>query len=737
MNAGTNRTSPRRLRKLLAMTPAEIAHRGRQALWQIADRLLEGPVTRRVRTAPQGAPVARSPAPGLDDPGAVAAYVRARHGPEAEHLVATADALMAGRFPILGWGSIALGVTPRWHEEPVAGRTAGRRHWSRIDLLNAAEVGDSKVVWELNRHQFLATLGQAYRLTGDARYAERAWALVDSWIGDNPPGQGINWVSSLEVALRSIAWTWAWHLADGPGCLGPAARHRFLTALERHGRHVEKYLSRYFSPNTHLTGEALGLCYLATAWPSLPRSPRWWRLGSEILTREAETQVRSDGVHFERSACYHLYTLDFLLHYVLLCQERSSLPAATVVDTVRRLADAAQVLKRPDGLLPNVGDEDGGRLLFLGRSAPLDPAPSLAVAAAVLATPAWSPLTNRGAEAVWLLGVDRFEAAAGAAAASPAPEPPERLYPLLSSGLVVSRAGRDDYAVVSAGLQEPRPRCLGHIHDDALALELWCRSRPVLVDPGTLTYTGDAARRRWYRSAAAHSTARVDSRPDAPGAAPFEWPGLTGGRILHHDSGPGHHTIELVRELHLAGERVLHRRRFVARHGVGWLLWDRFHGSGKHLVELRFQLPPGTSPVERADGWIRLSSADLLVVPGGDSAWSARLVESPVSPRYGRSEPALALILSARTALPTDVVTLVLPPVAGDPPRIAEQAVPAGDSRHGFRRILRADEPNGVAHNIVLREWEPMTVADPMTASPSTVWLGGRSDAVAEHLIAP
>src|SRR2546430_5092825 len=37
---------------------------------------------------------------------------------------------------------------------------------------------------------------------------------------------------------------------------------RAVKFLFLQGRHIETYLSTYYSPNTHLTGEALGLLYL-------------------------------------------------------------------------------------------------------------------------------------------------------------------------------------------------------------------------------------------------------------------------------------------------------------------------------------------------------------------------------------------------------------------------------------------------------------------------------------------
>ena len=44
-------------------------------------------------------------------------------------------------------------------------------HGFKIKYLDFSEVGDSKVTWELNRHQHLVTLAKAFRLNGDPKFA--------------------------------------------------------------------------------------------------------------------------------------------------------------------------------------------------------------------------------------------------------------------------------------------------------------------------------------------------------------------------------------------------------------------------------------------------------------------------------------------------------------------------------------------------------------------------------------
>src|SRR5437899_5892680 len=237
-----------------------------------------------------------------------------------DETVAVADAVCQRHFDLLGHRGLTFGDPVDWHLDPIAGRRAPRVHWSRLDPLDPASVGDSKVVWELNRHQWLVRLGTAYRLTGDERYARTFAEDVRGWMRANPPGIGINWASSLEVALRLIAWCWALFLFRGSPALAPELLVGMLGGIRAHASHVEKYLSYYFAPNTHLTGEALGLFYAGVLFPELLGARRWRALGARILTDQLERQVLPDGVYFEQSTCYQRYTVETYLHFLLLAE---------------------------------------------------------------------------------------------------------------------------------------------------------------------------------------------------------------------------------------------------------------------------------------------------------------------------------------------------------------------------------------------------------------------------------
>src|SRR5262249_11071254 len=228
-------------------------------------------------------------------------------------------------------------------------------------------VGDKKIIWELNRHQYFIQLGQAYWLTGNEAYAETFITHLDSWMDRNPPKKGINWASSLEIAFRSISWLWALRFFRDAPSLRAETFHRAVKFLYLNARHLETYLSTYFSPNTHLTGEALGLFYLGLLLPEFKEACQWKEKGKQILLQQLPIHVKSDGVYFEQSSYYHRYTTDFYTHFLILSQVNGEQLPLAINATLEKLLDHLMYVTRPDGTTPFFGDDDGGRLLKLDR----------------------------------------------------------------------------------------------------------------------------------------------------------------------------------------------------------------------------------------------------------------------------------------------------------------------------------------------------------------------------------
>jgi len=134
----------------------------------------------------------------------------------------------------------------------------------------------------------------------------------------------------------------------------------YLNAL-----HLETYLSTYFSPNTHLTGEALGLFYIGLLLPEFKDAERWRDLGLEILIAQLPRHVKPDGVYFEQSSYYHRYTTDFYIHLAILLRVNGMTLPRELEPRLELLLDHLMYITRPDGTTPFFGDDDGGRLVML------------------------------------------------------------------------------------------------------------------------------------------------------------------------------------------------------------------------------------------------------------------------------------------------------------------------------------------------------------------------------------
>ena len=233
----------------------------------------------------------------------------------------------------------------------------------------------------------------------------------------NAPGIGINWFSSLEVAMRSISWIWAFNFFKDSKFLTPELLKTALKYLYVHGKHIEKYLSTYYSPNTHLTGEALGLYYLGTQLSFFKNAENWRKLGEDILYAELDRQILPDGVYFEQSTWYERYTIDFYTHFLILNALNSDETDANFHEKLstklQSALDFLMYITRPDGTTPIVGDDDGGRSLPHGNSQTTDFSAVLSTGAVLFERGDYKFVAREPAEeTLWLLGaegVHRFE----------------------------------------------------------------------------------------------------------------------------------------------------------------------------------------------------------------------------------------------------------------------------------------------------------------------------------------
>jgi hypothetical protein len=581
------------------------------------------------------------------------------------HAARRAAPLLEHRYDLLGYTGLSFATETTavdWHTDPVHQRRAPLVFWSRVPYLDPS-CGDHKIIWELNRHQHWLALGRAAWLTGEDRCAAACVDDLESWLDANPPLRGINWSSMLEIAFRSISWTWALHFCVA--CHIDTSRPwltRMLAGLDRQLDHIARHLSTYFSPNTHLLGEGLALYVAGRVLPELASARRWERIGQAILTREASAQVHPDGGHAELSPHYHRYALDFYLLALAIARRTGDDHAARFEEVATRLAVFCRAMASDRGRLPTIGDDDGGRLFPILPREPSDARDTLWVAATLLQRPDLA-IGDIPEEVFWMLGDEPGMRASGPGRA------PSRLF--RDTGYAVLRTSREQ------GIFDVGPHGFlngGHAHADALALVLSIEGRPLLIDPGTATYTMAPARRDWFRATAMHNTAVIDGRPQSVPSGPFHWASRANARpLVWRACAPG--TPGFIEAEHDGYRPLVHRRGILYLSDGLWLVADHVLGGGTHEIVLHWHIDPAWSSAggghfSHADG-LHAAFASTAGTPehfNGDAdglGWYA--------PVYGRVLPAPTLRMTSAGAAPVSVVTAILSP---DRPAVLDLSTP-------------------------------------------------------------
>jgi hypothetical protein len=582
--------------------------------------------------------------------------LKERFPTQAQNIVARAEQICRHHFDLLGYEDLDYGTQIDWHLDIVHGKRAPRELWFKVKYLDFEEVGDSKVTWELNRHQHLVILAKAYRLTGEPKYADEIRAQWKHWHAENPYPIGINWASSLEVAFRSLSWIWVYFLLDDSPAMTPELRREWLRALAISGRHIDTYLSTYFSPNTHLVGEAVGLFFLGVLFRDLPRADRWQQRGWKTVLESAEKQVRTDGFYFERSTYYHVYALDLFLHARVLATINEVPIPAQFDQTLVRMLDALCLLCRA-GIPPTIGDDDGGRLFDPQRNRAghlLDP---LSTGSILFEREDFKFLSGPlPEETLWLLGTTGVREFEGLKSSAPSAESAV----LRDSGLyLMADAESSQQLSINAGSHGP-----GHGHADALSLNLIRNGRGLLIDPGTYEYVGDSSKRAQYQGTKAHNTVCVDGLDQAEASGPFAWRNPPAVKVERWVQGQRFNLFSGSHDGYMRlSEPVRHQRWVFHRRGQFWLVRDLVDGRGKHQLELTWHLGPSLSPVSTKDNLFAHGQESLGLITTETHGWAQSVHRGDWSPVYGRAERATVITFGRKAELPMEFVTLVLPDV--------------------------------------------------------------------------
>ncbi|MBN9308269.1 heparinase II/III-family protein [Devosia sp.] len=615
------------LKRLRAMSPAELAHRVGEKLGKVVARnRLEG------WARYPGAEV--KPLPGLCQRVLAAATAGDR-----EQVRQAAEGVLAGRFEALG-----VDWPPRqpddlfppefWRLDPVTGGLwpGAERYCFDIPYRHERALGDVKYVWEANRLQFLQPLAAHALLANDGRSLAAIEAAIASWHAANPPFRGLGWNSGIELALRAISLLVVVTLVGDR--LSAACRTQVGSILHASAVWLRRYPSRFSSANNHRVAELAGEFLIGLAMPGLPFARTMATRARRELGDETARQILADGVPAEQSPTYGAFTAEFVLLCASVARSGGEPFPALVGERLDAFARFIGWIQLDDGTVPAIGDDDDGRVLTLGEVEPAYPgsvANAISVYAGQGAPTAVAP-DFRGL----LLGrsVTRARAPQG-----------QRLFASGGYSVVNRQVAGRRIGLVFDHAPLGYLSIAAHGHADALSITLAVDGQPVLVDPGTYLYHSGGAWRDWFRGTAAHNTLAVAGADQSIIAGAFNWSHKARARLVHEERGEPW-SLTASHDGYRRRFGVLHQRSLVGT-DTGFSIIDRLLGAAEGRdAEIGFQLAPGLVAT-RAGREVAVRRGDETVLTLAFEPGDVRIERGGEGGRGGRISPRFGVLLQA------------------------------------------------------------------------------------------
>ena len=573
--------------------------------------------------------------------------------------IAAASRVLRHEFDLLGSGPYRPDDPDRspaedgyrpidWYLDPVSGlrfpQGVPLGDWN-FDAMRPGRA-DIKLPWELSRCQHWPLLGQAYRLSGDDRFAVEIANQLRDFVAANPIGTAVNWSCTMDVALRAANWAIGLELVKASPALTSEFWRDAYVALFEHGAFIETHLENtYEVTSNHFLSNIVGLLYVAAVFDDLPCGAVWNRRCRQWLAEEIDVQVLADGADYESSVPYHRLVTELFLGAARLADYAADPLPQNILDRLPAMIEFLAAVLRPDGLMPQIGDADDGRLHVLsgyGTWRPQDARHLFGPAAAMFRRADWAALGGESGrwEAVWW-GLDPLEPAVS----SPELRADFRHFPM--AGLTVMRRGRH-YLLVTNG----RVGTAGfgnHKHNDLLGFEYHVDGIPIFVDAGSYVYTSDPEARNLFRGTRSHNTMSVDG--EEQNELRPEWLFR-----MFERANPEHLELRHKGEwLRYRGRHygyaqlsqpVVVERTFALSIPDGRLtITDVLKGEGRHRLDWHFHFAPNVGVTLVTDDRIEIRTAGVALGMRLPCAVHAVVAPAWYSPSYGVREPCLGVDL--------------------------------------------------------------------------------------------
>lgn len=408
-----------------------------------------------------------------------------------------------------GWKSYAIGQYPNWFYSPLTGANFANigKPWFEIPDFDA-NVGDIKGIWEASRFDWLLHFVLKHHESHDQAELAQLDQWLNNWCQKNSAYLGPNWKCGQEASIRVM------HLISALIGLEQleSPSQNVLALIEIHLKRIAPTIDYAIAQdNNHGTSEAAALCIGGSLLNSVSQTKlysTWQSLGRKWLENRASKLIMADGGFSQYSVNYHRVMLD---SYCLaeIINQKLNLPkfSQRLYTQMGKATDWLYILTQQDGDTPNLGANDGAKLLPVCATDYRDFRPTVQLASTLFCQHSYYAESGSYDETLKFFDIKKVHKSDS--------NLPNKNVLFDSSGLITAENSSFFIAFKLPIFQFRPSQC------DALHLDVWCNGQNILRDGGTYSYNSSAEDLEYFSGTESHNTVQFDQHSQMPRLSRF------------------------------------------------------------------------------------------------------------------------------------------------------------------------------------------------------------------------
>ncbi|MCZ2845466.1 MAG: alginate lyase family protein [Candidatus Bathyarchaeota archaeon] len=395
-----------------------------------------------------------------------------------------------------------------------------------IDFRQTDHIGDVRFNWDLNRHYHFVILSKTYFITGKKKYLIEFKKQFYNWINENPFLYGVNWTSSMEIAIRAFSWTWCLAFINASGNNQELTlREDLEIGILNQVDYVKKHLSLYSSANNHLIVEAV----VTGITGILFNDEHSITSSLDILEREIQNQVSIDGINKEQAIHYHAFVIEAVALLIILLRKNKIYYPNILDIKLEKMCEFIANIINIKGYVPNIGDSDEGCILNL-KGAYYNYYEYILQLGNVLYNKKFTEFDNINDNLLWLFdtqmeGFGKYKRYNNSKSS---------IYKDGGYTLLKHKENSKERLLTFDHGQLGFKSLAAHGHADALSITLSIDGEQIFIDPGTYIYNIENYWRNYFRKTINHSTIEIDGKDQSEIKGAFLWGKKANAKVIKH-----------------------------------------------------------------------------------------------------------------------------------------------------------------------------------------------------------